>query len=127
MMPVLWVALGGAVGSAARYWVSGLVIAWAGPEFPWGTLAVNFVGSFLLAVLAQLGLSTTWLTPEAKLALATGVMGGFTTYSTFSLETFQYFDTGAWTLGIANVVATVLGCLVATMFGFLFARWLVSA
>jgi CrcB protein len=114
---LLWICLGGAVGSGARYLLSGWVLDRLGPAFPSGTLAVNALGSFLLGALMFLGVEAGMLSPTARLALTTGVMGGFTTYSTFSYETMRYLQDGAWTLALLNVVATVVGCLAACFLG----------
>jgi len=127
MPQLLWICLGGAVGTGARYLLSGWTMAALGPAFPFGTLAVNVIGSFLLSVLMVTGTETAAMSPALRLTLTTGVMGGFTTYSTFSYETLQYLLDGGWWLGILNVLATVIGCLVASLVGFLFARWLVAA
>ena len=88
-MRLFWVCLGGAFGSGARYLLSGWVMEQLGPTFPCGTLAVNTIGSFLLGALMFLGIEAGALSPTVRLALTTGVMGGFTTYSTFSYETMR--------------------------------------
>jgi CrcB protein len=117
MQRFLWVCFGGAIGSGARYAVSGWVATRLGPGFPWGTLAVNVLGSFLLGAIMQAATSTSWMSPTTQLALTVGVMGGFTTYSTFNYETFGYIQQGAWFLASANVLASVLGCLAAGALG----------
>lgn len=114
---MLWVSLGGAAGSAARYLMSGWMLSWLGPGFPYGTLAVNLLGSFALALLMRIGIETTALTPNVRFALTTGVMGGFTTYSTFSYETMQLLQGGATVLALGNVAATLLGGLLACSLG----------
>jgi CrcB protein len=126
MMRLLYVCLGGAFGSGARYLVSGWMLAALGPGFPYGTLTVNVVGSFVLAALMHVGTTTTLVSPTVRLTLATGVLGGFTTYSTFSYETFRYLQEGAWALAAANVGATVIGCLAGCAAGFVAARSLVG-
>jgi CrcB protein len=123
----LWVCLGGAVGSGARYLLSGLLAARLGPAFPYGTLAVNVVGSFLLAALMHVGLASAALSPTLRIALGTGVLGGFTTYSTFSYETFVYLREGAFALAALNASLTMLGCLIACWLGFASARWLIGS
>lgn len=110
------VCLGGAVGSGARYLVSGWVARALPGAFPWGTLAVNAIGSFLLAGIMVIGLSSESLSPTWRIALTTGVMGGFTTYSTFNYETTELLREGATGLAVANVAGTIAVCLV---FGFL--------
>jgi fluoride exporter len=122
----LWICLGGAVGSGARYLVALAVLGRLGPAFPWGTLAVNAVGSFLLGALMHVGLTTEWFSPTLRLALTTGVLGGFTTYSTFNYETLEYLREGAAGLALLNVAATLVLCLVAGWLGFALGRALVG-
>ncbi len=117
MSRLFWICIGGAVGTGARYLLCEWALATFGAQFPFGTLLVNVLGSFLLALLTVLGLETTALSPTLRLVLTTGVMGGFTTYSTFSYETLRCFQIGAWWAGIGNVLATVLGCLAACLLG----------
>jgi fluoride exporter len=117
-----WICLGGAVGTGARYLLSGWMLAALGSAFPWGTLAVNVIGSFLLGVVMHVGLATPLLTPTARLTLSTGVMGGFTTYSTFNYETIRQIQDGAWPLALVYVGATLLGCLGAGWAGLALAR-----
>jgi CrcB protein len=123
---VLWISLGGAVGTAARYLLSGWLLRALGPAFPYGTLAVNVLGSFLLGAIMHVGLNTVLVSPGVRLVLATGVMGGFTTYSTFNYETLQYLQEGAWGLAGLNLSATVVTCLVAGALGVAAARVVVG-
>ena len=88
---------------------------------------MNVIGSFLLAALMHVGLASTALSPTLRIALGTGVLGGFTTYSTFSYETFVYLREGAFALAALNASLTMLGCLVACWLGFAAARWLVGS
>ena len=125
MTRFLWICLGGAAGTGARYLMSGWVQRLGG-SFPYGTLAVNLLGSFLLGVLMQVALTTNLLSPTLRLALTAGVLGGFTTYSTFNYETLQFFQDGAWLFGTLNVLATVLGCLIAGAFGLFATRWAIA-
>jgi CrcB protein len=117
--------LGGAFGTGARYLLSGWTLKAFGPAFPYGTLAVNVIGSFLLAGLMYIGVEAGMMPPALRLALTTGVMGGFTTYSTFSYETMKYLQDGVWELAILNVLLTVLGCLGACLVGWASAGWLI--
>lgn len=123
---VFWICLGGAVGTGARYGLGGWVQRHAGANFPWGTLAVNVIGSFLLGAIMEAGVAGGLLPPTVRLALTTGVMGGFTTYSTFNYETLQYVREGAWALGALNVAATVLVCLAAGVAGLSAGRWAIG-
>lgn len=126
-MRLLLVCLGGAVGTGARYLVGLGLPMLAGTSFPFATLAVNVVGSFLLGAIMHVGLSTNLLTPGARLVLSTGVMGGFTTYSTFNYETLELLREGAFGLAGVNVAATLLLCLLAGALGLALARWLVGS
>src|SRR5512134_345281 len=90
-----WVFVAGGLGSCARYLVSSLLLARLGTAFPFGTLAVNVLGSFALAALAHVALATTLVSPTLRLALATGFLGGFTTYSAFNQETLAFLQGGA--------------------------------
>ena len=126
MARLLWVCLGSAVGGGARYLLSGWALARFGVEFPYGTLLVNVVGSFLVAVLMYAGMETTLLPQTARIALTVGVMGGFTTYSTFSFETMKAMQEGAVGVALTNVLVTVLGCLAACWVGWIAARALLG-
>jgi CrcB protein len=124
MSRFLWICAGGAFGTGARYLMSGWALSALGPSFPYGTLAVNLIGSFCVGLLMQVGIATPVLSPTARLTLTTGVMGGFTTYSTFNYETIRYAQDGSWGLAAANVGATLAGCLVAGVLGVAAGRWL---
>jgi fluoride exporter len=95
-----------------------------GTSFPYGTLIVNVVGSFLLGALMHLGLTTNVISPTPRLVLTTGVLGGFTTYSTFNYETMEYLREGALALAGLNVAATLLLCLLGGALGLAAGRWL---
>jgi CrcB protein len=123
---LLWISLGGALGTAARYLMSVWLLRALGPAFPYGTLAVNVIGSFLLGVIMQAGLDTTLLSPTTRVVLGTGVMGGFTTYSTFNYETLQYLQAGAWAMAGLNVAITLFVCLAAGALGVAVARALLT-
>ena len=126
MIRFLLVCLGGAIGTGARY----LVMVWSaaafGPAFPVGTIIVNVTGSFLLGFLAHIGMSTDVFSLDMRLLLTTGIMGGFTTYSTFNYETTIYLRAGSWLYGSLNVIVTVLGCLAAGLLGLALARAVVG-
>lgn len=115
---LLWVMLGGALGSGARFLAAGWVQRSLGGNFPWGTLSVNLAGSFLLGVLVPLSLRGQLLSPVASLALSVGLLGGFTTYSSFSVETLALLQEGATATALANIAATLLACLAASWLGF---------
>jgi len=121
------ICLGGALGTGARYLVATGMLRWLGPAFPFGTLTVNLAGSFLLGAIMELGLSYGAISPDLRVVLATGVMGGFTTYSSFNFETIGYFQREAWFIGAAYLAATVVGCLAAGVLGLATARWLAAS
>lgn len=118
---------GSGLGGALRYLAVGWVVARYGAAFPYGTVAINVVGSFLITLVMHLGLSTTWIHPDVRLALAAGVLGGFTTYSSFTYESLGLFEQGAVRLGALNIALTVVGCLVAGVAGLLLGRLIAPA
>jgi CrcB protein len=97
------------------------------PSFPWGTLAVNVLGSFFMGLFVPIGHGSPHLSATARLALTTGVLGGFTTYSAFNEQTLGFARQGAWALAAANVGATLAGCLLAGALGIAGGRWLFAA
>lgn len=115
MLRLLLVCAGGAVGSGARYLVSTWAARQLGADFPRGTVLVNATGSFLLALV--FGLRAEALSPETRLFLGAGIMGGYTTYSSFNYETIALLERGAAGLAVANVLVTVSACLVAGFLG----------
>jgi CrcB protein len=116
----LWIALGGALGSVARYACSSLAAHAVGETFPWGTLVVNVAGSFIIGLFATLtGPDGRWLiAPDARLFVTVGVCGGFTTFSSFSLQTLNLVRTGEFTAALGNVAASVALCLLSVWAGF---------
>jgi CrcB protein len=119
-MSTLWVGLGGALGSIARYHV-GLLTARRFSGLPWGTLAVNLLGSLLLSLLVHLALRGRVDEP-VRIALGVGVLGGFTTYSSFNHETLALLQQGAWPRAAAYVALTVLGGLACGALGWSLGR-----
>ena len=96
MKNVLLVAAGGAIGSVLRWALSGAVQRWSGSPFPWGTFAVNAIGSFAIGLLAALALERALVSPPVRLFLIVGVLGGFTTFSAFSWESVALLRDGQW-------------------------------
>jgi fluoride exporter len=125
-MRLLLICLGGAVGTAARYGVGGISLRWWGTEFPYGTLVVNVTGSFLIGVIQQVAWSTLAIPETLRLVLTVGVMGGFTTYSSFSYETLRLVEAGLWLRAGANVVLTTVLCLAACALGLILGRLFVE-
>jgi CrcB protein len=120
----LLICLGGALGTGARYLLSTWMARVFGPLFPLGTLLVNVTGSFLLSLVMELSLRTGAVSPNLRMFLATGVMGGYTTYSSFNHETLRLAEDGSWSLAALNLGVTVAGCLVAGLLGIYSARLL---
>jgi CrcB protein len=119
-----FVCLGGAFGTALRYLLGVSVQAAYGPSFPVGTLVVNLVGSFVLSMLMYLGADKGLFSSSTRIVLATGVMGGFTTYSSFNFETLRLWQHGSIGLGFLNMGLTVAGCLGMGTLGMLAGRLL---
>ena len=88
-----------------------------GAGFPYGTLAVNVIGSFMIGLVIQVGLSTDLVPPTWRLALTVGFLGAFTTFSTFSYETLGYLEDGAWSIAGLNILANVLLAMIAVFCG----------
>lgn len=107
MVQALLVAGGGAIGSLLRYYVGQWALRLAGPAFPWGTLTVNVVGCFVIGVFAELILRRFDASPELRLLLITGFLGGFTTFSAFSLDAISLFERGAAVSGAVYILASV--------------------
>jgi fluoride exporter len=121
-MAALLVFLGAGLGGVARYGVNQLAVAWLGLAFPWATLAVNVVGSFLMGLCAEVIVARFGGWPEARLFLMTGVLGGFTTFSAFSLEAYALWARGEGGLAALYVGASVGLSIAALVAGFFLAR-----
>ncbi|HEX7967733.1 MAG TPA: fluoride efflux transporter CrcB [Stellaceae bacterium] len=119
-MDYLWVIVGSALGGMARYGVSGAVARRIGETFPWGTLAVNVSGSFVIGVFAALTGPAGTLAgdPAPTSFVMVGLCGGYTTFSSFSLQTLNLARDGEWPRVGANIVASVALCLLAVWAGF---------
>jgi CrcB protein len=125
MNQLIAIALGGACGSVLRFLVSSGIYQWLGRGFPFGTLAVNVIGSFLIGLLAEaLILQRITFTLEYRAAILVGVMGGFTTFSSFSLETLYLMEQGSWSKAVLNIAVSVVACLFAVWIGLLLGRTL---
>ena len=123
-MALVWIFLGGGVGALLRFGLAGVVQARAGESFPWGTLVVNVVGCFAIGVLATAFEERSVLSPELRVALLVGVLGGFTTFSTFGLETWRLLEDAELARALANVLGSVAAGLVAVVLGVIVTRWL---
>jgi CrcB protein len=122
MTQILLISLGGAVGTAARYLTAVLAIRWLGPDFPYGTLAVNLAGAFLIGLVQELATITLMIPETLRLFLVVGVLGGMTTYSAFTYETVYLAALGPWGKALANVLITNVFCLVLCWVGIVVAR-----
>jgi CrcB protein len=112
----LLVAAGGAIGSAARYGVGALLLRWLGPNFPWGTICVNIAGSFLMGVVTGFAVYRLALSADMRLFLATGVLGGFTTFSAFALDSYFLYERNGG-LAAIYILASVMLSLAALLAG----------
>jgi CrcB protein len=124
MRHFLLIALFGALGAVGRYAAGLAVIHWMGDRFAFGTLAVNVVGCFALAMLAHIGTATELVSADMRLALGVGFLGAFTTFSTFGYETLQFMEDGVWHLAVGNVMANLVLGLAAVWGGLVVARFM---
>ncbi len=122
MPPLLLVMLGGAVGAGFRYQVGHAALRLLGPAFPWGTWLVNLLGALLMGLLAGLLGRLGQGGEPMRLFLGVGFLGGFTTFSAFSLEAFNMLARGQASLAIAYAVSSVAGSILMLFFGLLLAR-----
>jgi CrcB protein len=121
---LLLVFVGSGVGGALRYLFALWVERAFRTSFPLWTLGVNVIGSFLIMIIMHLGLDRGAISPEVRILLTTGVMGGFTTYSAFNYETVRFFEAHAIGMGLLNIGVTVVACLVAGALAVGLIRWL---
>jgi CrcB protein len=120
------IALGGALGSVLRFWLSGLVAAQVGETFPWGTLVINVTGSFIIGFFATLSgpEGRAFVGSDTRQFVMTGICGGYTTFSSFSLQTLNLARGGEWLRAGGNITGSVVLCLVAVWLGHLLAATL---
>ncbi|HZK88800.1 MAG TPA: fluoride efflux transporter CrcB [Stellaceae bacterium] len=125
----LWIAAGGALGSMARFWLAALVAEVVGPQFPWGTILINILGSFVI------GFFATFTGPggrmiasfNARAFVMVGICGGFTTFSSFSLQTLDLARESRWLQAGGNIVLSVVACLIAVWAGHALAAAMIPA
>jgi len=122
MKQMLAIAAGGAMGAVLRWWLAGAIQRLAGGSFPWGTLAVNVLGSFLLGFLFVWLLERSTVGELTRLAITVGFLGAFTTFSTFSVETVRLMNEGALTLAMGNVLSQIVLCVCLAWLGMHLAR-----
>jgi CrcB protein len=124
MLNTLIVAIGGAIGSVARFWVGGFIAERAMDRvFPWNTLVVNISGSFIIGILGALTLaegkvSSTWR-PFIVNFLMVGFCGGYTTFSSFSLQTLNLLRDGEWLFATMNILSSVVACMLGVWLGYI--------
>jgi CrcB protein len=126
MLTYIWVALGGAIGTLLRYQINLLLTARLGEAMPWGTIFINITGSFIIGLFAALTEAGGRLPvpPEIRAFMLVGLCGGYTTFSSFSLQTLTLIQTGEPFRAIANVMLSVVICLIAVWIGFVAPSWL---
>ena len=122
MKHLIFIALGGAGGALARHWLSGLVHASAKTHFPWGTLSVNLLGSFLIGIMYILIVERGLVHPDWRSVAIVGFLGAFTTFSTFSLETIALLEAGQPGLALGYVLGSVVVCIFAVWLAMSLAR-----
>jgi CrcB protein len=115
----IWVAIGGALGTTGRYWLSGLVARLVGETFPWGTLLINVTGSFVIGFFATLSDpdGRVFVGSTARQFVMIGICGGYTTFSSFSLQTLNLMNDGEWFRAGGNIGLSVILCLIAVWAG----------
>lgn len=124
MQTAVIIAICGAAGCLARYLLSGWVYNQLGRNFPYGTFAVNILGAFLIGLIMELALRSTMISANLRTGLTVGFLGGLTTFSTFSYETFRLLEDGEFVIATSNVLASVIVCLAFTWLGIVAARTL---
>lgn len=122
MQTVLLIAFFGAAGCLSRYFLSGWVYNLCGRGAPYGTLAVNILGAFCIGLLMEFSLRSSLLPATLRTGLTIGFLGGLTTFSTFSYETFRLLEDGELLIALTNILASVLACLLFTWLGILTGR-----
>ena len=123
----LVICLGGAIGTGLRYLTATVAVRWLGADFPYGTLIVNVVGSFLIGLIQQVGATSLLIPDTTRLFLTVGIMGGLTTYSSFSYETLRLAQIGAWDQAWINVLVTTAVCLGVCFLGIVVGRMIVES
>lgn len=123
---LLFVFVGGGLGAAARYWLSGAVYDWLPSTFPYGNLLVNISGCFLIGVLMAALQDRFLVDPSLRVFLIIGILGGFTTFSSFSYETLALVQDREYLHASTNIVASLFGCLIATVVGQRLATYFLS-
>src|SRR5262245_48566075 len=119
MIEMLLVGVGGFIGSVLRYGLTGLTQRWTDSEFPFGTLAVNLLGCLVAGAVWSIVEHRTWLSPEVRIFLTVGILGGFTTFPAFSHETFVLLRNGQHAWAVANITVSVVLGVAAVVLGWM--------
>lgn len=122
MLTAVTIAIFGAAGCLARYFISIWVHDSLGRSFPYGTLCVNIVGAFLIGFVMEFAIRSTHLSANLRTGITIGFLGGLTTFSTFSYETFRLLEDGKFMVATANVLVSVVVCLIFTFLGIMTVR-----
>jgi CrcB protein len=129
VLTYLWIAIGSALGGMGRYAMSRAIALRIGETFPWGTLAVNVSGSFVIGFVAAISGPDSRLivSPNARTFLMIGLCGGFTTFSSFSLQTLELIRNRDFSEAFGNILLSVAACMAAVAIGFIVGNWLSGA
>jgi CrcB protein len=122
VLDFLSISAGAIVGANLRYWMSRSAVRWLGPVFPYGTLSINVLGSFVLGFFLVWTSERVLVDPRWRLLIAVGFCGGYTTFSSYAYETMAFFEQGQWTLMAANFLANNLLACMAVLAGMALAR-----
>lgn len=122
MVKVFLVGIGGFIGASSRYLITIVMSRFISSTFPYGTLLCNIIGAFLIGIFMAISSTNNWMSDEVTLFLTTGILGGLTTFSTFSYETISLFETGAYVMASVNIFGSITLCLGFDAIG----KWIVS-
>ncbi len=122
MMKVFLVGIGGFIGASSRYLMTIVISRFISSTFPYGTLLCNIIGAFLIGIFMAISSTYNWMSNEVRLFLTTGILGGLTTFSTFSYETISLFETGKYVMATVNIFGSIILCLGFAALG----KWMVS-
>lgn len=122
MVKVFLVGIGGFIGASSRYLITIVMSRFISSTFPYGTLLCNIIGAFLIGIFMAISSTHNWMSNEVTLFLTTGILGGLTTFSTFSYETISLFETGAYVMASLNIFGSIILCLGFAAIG----KWMVS-
>ena len=122
MMKVFLVGIGGFIGASSRYLMTIVISRFISSTFPYRTLLCNIIGAFLIGIFMAISSTYNWMSNEVRLFLTTGILGGLTTFSTFSYETISLFETGKYVMATVNIFGSIILCLGFSALG----KWMVS-